>query len=317
MELRNLRAFVEVLRQGGFSQAAKSVFSTQSTVSKAVKRLEDEIGLVLLERSAQGPRPTAAGEIVLRRAQRMLAERTDLLAELSDLRGLKHGVLRLGLPPIGSARVFAPAFAAYRSRYPGIEVNLSEHGATRLEQMLRDGEVEIAGLLTPVSRDFESQPVRSEPIVAMFPSDHPLGRLNSVSMRELAPVPFLMPEASFALNQVILKACERAQFRPNIVAQSGQMDFLAGLVAAGIGVAFAPRLTAEDLASRTRVRIVDIRDARMAWNLVLAWRRSSYLSHAASAWLTMVRETGHSPPPGSAKQGHRTPRSRSGSGNER
>src|SRR5262249_8856964 len=98
MELRTLRAFVEVVRQGGFSQAAKAVFATQSTISKAVKQLEDEVGMPLLDRIGHRSRLTSAGEIVYRRALTMLTEREDLSAELDDLRGLKRGVLRLGLP---------------------------------------------------------------------------------------------------------------------------------------------------------------------------------------------------------------------------
>ena len=86
MDLRPLRALVEVVRQGGFSQAAKVVFATQPTVSKAVRQLEDEIGMPLLDRQAQPPRLTEAGEIVYRRAVKMLAERDDLYAELDELR---------------------------------------------------------------------------------------------------------------------------------------------------------------------------------------------------------------------------------------
>lgn len=291
MELRNLRAFVEVVRQGSFSRAAKAVFATQSTVSKAVKHLEDELGLVLLERGVHGPTVTAAGEIVLRRSQRILAERKDLLTELSDLRGLKRGVLRLGLPPVGSALLFAPTVAAFHDRYPGIEIQLSEHGAGRLEEMLRAGDVELAGVLAPVSPDFNSQQVRSEPIVALLPPSHPLAVREIISMSELAPVPFLMPDTGFALHPMILEACERARFKPNIVASSGQQDFLAGMVAAGLGVAFTPRMIAQDLASRSPVHIVEIRNSPMQWNLVLAWRRNAYLSHAANAWLELLRES--------------------------
>src|SRR5271154_1522369 len=103
MEIRTLRAFVEVVRQGGFSQAAKVVFATQSTVSKAVKQLEDELGVSLLDRIGHRSTLTSAGDVVYRGALKLLAERDNLLAELDDLRGLKRGTLRLGFPQVGSS----------------------------------------------------------------------------------------------------------------------------------------------------------------------------------------------------------------------
>src|SRR5246127_6026514 len=98
MELRTLRAFVEVVRQGGFTQAVTKVFATQSTVSKAVKQLEDEIGVPLLDRIGHRRKLTVAGEIVYQRAQRILAERDDLISELDEVRGLKRGFAPLGPP---------------------------------------------------------------------------------------------------------------------------------------------------------------------------------------------------------------------------
>lgn len=114
MNFRPLRVFVEVVRQGGFSSAAKTVFATQSTVSKAVKQLEDEIGLPLLDRIGHRSVMTPAGEVVYRRGLKLLADRDDLLAELDEIRGVRRGSLRLGLPPVGSSTVFAPLFAIYR-----------------------------------------------------------------------------------------------------------------------------------------------------------------------------------------------------------
>src|SRR6202000_2718446 len=116
MEIGTLRAFVEVVRQGGFSQAAKTVFATQSAVSKAVKQLEEEIGVPLLDRIGHRTRLTDAGEILYPRAVRLLTDREDLVAELDELRGLKRGTLRLGLPAVGSSALFAPSFAIYRNR---------------------------------------------------------------------------------------------------------------------------------------------------------------------------------------------------------
>ncbi|CAB3924322.1 HTH-type transcriptional regulator GltC [Achromobacter anxifer] len=289
MELRPLRALVEVIRQGGFSQAAKAVFATQPTVSKAVRQLEDELGMPLLDRHAQPMRLTAAGEIVYRRAVAMLAQRDDLYAELDELKGLKRGVLRLGLPPLGSSTLFAPMFARFRSRYPQVEISLVEHGSRRLEEMVMAGEIELAASLKPVPDIFEWQPVAREPLVALMPADHPKARAESVGLLELRDSPFILFETGFALNRILHDACQRAGFAPAIAARSGQIDFIVALVAAGLGVAFLPRLKArEEL--HAGVARVPLRDAGTDWEMVQVWRRGGYLSHAAQAWLALTRE---------------------------
>src|SRR5262249_32470545 len=185
MEFRPLRAFVEVVRQGGFSQAAKTVFATQSTVSKAVKQLENEIGIPLLDRIGHRSVLTAAGEVVYRRGLKLLADREDLLMELDELRGLKRGSLRLGLAPVGSATLFAPLFATYRKRYPGVEVRLIERGGSQLESDVRAGEIDFAFSLLPISEEFETQRVRCEPLVALLNVGHPDSARASVSLADL------------------------------------------------------------------------------------------------------------------------------------
>lgn len=289
MELRTLRAFVEVVRQGGFSQAAKVVFATQSTVSKAVKQLEDELGVALLDRAGHRSTLTAAGEIVHRRALAMLAERDDLVAELDELRGLRRGMLRLGLPPLGSSTLFAPLFASFRSRYPGIEIRLVEHGSKRLEEMLQAGEVDFAASLMPVPDAFEAEPVRSEPLVALLPANHAFRNARSVNFQELAPSPFILFESGFALNAIILDACERRGVTPDVVARSAQIDFIVALVAAGLGVAFLPRMIAEQRAHEGVARVL-LDEPGTEWSMALVWRRGGYLSDAARAWLALVRE---------------------------
>jgi DNA-binding transcriptional LysR family regulator len=289
MELRTLRAFVEVVRNGGFSQAAKVVFVTQSTVSKAVKQLEDELGLPLLDRLGPGIKPTAAGEIVYRRALRLLAERDDLSAELTDLKGLKRGMLRLGLPPIGSSTLFAPLFTVYRQRHPDIEMRLVEHGSDRLQELLAAGDIDFAGLLLPVPDEFSSQLVRREPLVAMLAVDHPASGWPSVRLRDLRDTPFILFDAGFALNRIILDACRREGFEPNVVARSSQIDFIAQLAGAGLGVAFLPRMIAKERA-RMPFRPVLLDDPDTEWAMAMAWRRGAYMSPAGAAWLALLRE---------------------------
>ena len=288
MNFRSLQFFVEVVRQGGFSRAAEVVFATQSTVSKAVRQLEDEVGLPLLDRVGHRSTLTAAGEVVYRRALRILAERDDLMGEIDEIRGLKRGTLRLGLPPIGSSILFAPVLAAYRAQYPGIDIQLVEYGSTRLEEVLRAGEIDLAGSLLPVSDEFDWQEVRREPLVALMAQDHPLAAAGPIGIEALRDMPFILFEGGFALNRIILDACRRRGFTPQIAMRSSQVDFIVELAAAGLGVAFLPRMMAEEQ-RRHAVGQALLDHDDTDWNMAMVWRRNAYLSQAARAWLACLQ----------------------------
>ena len=290
MELRNLRVFVEVVRQGGFSHAAKTVFATQSTVSKAVKQLEEEIGAPLFERLGHRTRLTDLGEAVYPRALRLLADRADLLAELDELRGLKRGTLRLGLPPVGSSSIFAPLLARYRSQYPGIDVRLTEHGGDELMALVRSGELELAANLVADPEDLAWQDVRREPLVAVLAADHPLAGASSTDIAALEHYPFLLFAEGFAINRLIASACRRRGFEPIVAVRSSQIDFLVELAAAGVGVAFMPRMLARHARS-ARIRTLLLTEPDTEWRLAMVWRQGGYLSHAARAWLEMLQQS--------------------------
>ncbi|RDS90915.1 LysR family transcriptional regulator [Pseudomonas fluorescens] len=296
MNLRTLRTFVEVVRQGGFSQAADVVALTQSTVSKAVKTLEEELGMPLLDRLGHRNELTAAGEIAYRRALVLLAEHHDLVAEINDLRGLKRGVLRIGLPPVGCGVLFATMFATYRSRYPDIDIELTEYGSKRLRECLEAGEVDLAALLLPVDAGFDYQPVRNEPLMAVLPRSHALAQRQRIDFADLADSPFILFEAGFALNAKILAACERKGVIPRVAARSGQIDFIVDLVAAGLGVAFLPRMLAHKH-QHADIALIPLDEPHTDWHIALAWRASAHLPPAVRAWLDLAKEqqlsTGH------------------------
>lgn len=290
MEFRTLRAFVEVVRQNGFTAAAKTLNATQSTVSKAVRQLEDEFGTPLLDRLGQGQRLTDAGEIVYRRAQKLIADQEDLLAELDALRGLKRGVLRLGLPPLGSGVMFAPLFTRYRQLYPGVEIQLVEYGSARLEEVLRLGEIDFAGSLLPIADDLEWILVRREPLMALLPHHHRLADRDRITLEDLRDEPLILFESGFALNRVIISACRRAGFEPKIAARSSQIDFIVELANAGLGVAFLPEMLDERRPPGGPVSVA-LDAPETEWRLALVWRRGAFLSDAARAWLDLMNSS--------------------------
>ena len=289
MDIRHLRVFVEVVRHDGFSAAARAIHASQPTVSKAIALLEEEVGMPLMERDRHGVRLTQAGEVVYRRAQAVLNEREDLLAELAELKGLHRGELRIGLPMLGSDRLFAPLLAAYRARHPGIELHLLEQGSEALEDSLLAGRIELAGSLLPVADSFDAQPVRREPMCVVLAATHPLAGHARLTLPQLRDEPFVLFERGFALNRRILDACQRHGFEPAVATRSGQLALIVALAAAGMGVALLPRMIAEDR-RRPDVAVALLDEPGLDWHMALVWRRGAFLSHAAQAWLALVRE---------------------------
>ncbi|MDR2981841.1 MAG: LysR family transcriptional regulator [Puniceicoccales bacterium] len=289
MELRNLQTLVAVVREGGFSAAAKVLHTTQPTVSKSIQQLEYDCKAILLDRKAAVLRLTDAGEIVYRRALAILAEREHLQDDLSELKGVRRGRLRLGLPWLGSSILFAPIVAAYRKKYPGIEIDLRENGSRELEGAVRAGEIEVGASLRPIPSDFATQTVCDEPMMAVLPENHALAGRASVRLEELASSPFVLFEQSFVLNTLILEACAQSKFKPQVTARSRQTDFILGLVAAGLGVGLLPQLVvrARKLPS---VKVVELVGTDLRWRLDFIWRKEAELSKAAQCWLELAEE---------------------------
>jgi len=288
MNLRVLRCFVEVVRNGGFSAAARIVCATQSTVSKAVRSLEDEYGTPLLDRS-NGVALTAAGETVYRRALAILAEKEALDAELGAQQSLQHGTLRFGVPPVACDRLFARPLSAFHARYPGIRMVLHEAGCYALEEMVLRGELEMILALLPVSERFETAPLCDEPLIAVLPEGHPLCGRPCIRLEDLDGSPFIQFEQGFALNPRIRDACLRRGVSLRETLCSSQMAFIISLVAAGLGVALIPRLMlAEGTPAGVVTAHLDADDLR--WQGALAWRKGHTLSPPAKAWLDIMAE---------------------------
>jgi len=290
MEFKQLRSFIEVVRQGGFTQAAKTLNISQSAVSKQVAQLEHDLGTPLLDRHGSRVLLTAAGSVVVQRAEAMLRLRNELLSELDDLSHLARGELRLGLPQLGGEALFASLFAEYRRRYPNISIHLLEGGSLTIEPAVLSGELELGAGLKPSDPAFDYQPFCDEPLDVLLATDHPLAEEGSIRLEQLADTPFLLFQRSFVLNHRLMEACRQAGFTPKESGRSGQADFLAALVAAGQGVALLPSVVARSLVRPGVVRLTLSSPTDLRWDIAFVWRRGAYLSKAAQAWLALARE---------------------------
>jgi DNA-binding transcriptional LysR family regulator len=187
--------------------------------------------------------------------------------------------------------LFTPAIAAFRQRYPKIELKLFEQGSRAIETALINGELELGGVLQPVDpANIDVLPITRQLLWLVARTGSRWDNLRQVPLAQLATEPFVFYGESLALNDVVLNACRASGFAPTIVGRSGHWDFMAALVLAGVGIALLPapycrRLDAAQFTCRPVV------EPEIPWEMAIGWRRDGYLSHAARAWLEVARET--------------------------
>ncbi|WP_336852195.1 LysR family transcriptional regulator [Pseudescherichia vulneris] len=284
MDIRTLRYFVEVVRQQSFTRAAERLFVTQPTISKMLKNLEDELNTTLLIRDGRRLLLTDTGRVVFERGQAILAEFRQLEAELDDIQHLNKGVLRLGIPPMVGMLMAGP-ISLFRQRHPGVELKIAEFGGLTVQQAVMNGELDLAMTALPVEEEsaLTTLPLFSHPLCVLVPRSGDWLKCEAVSPEMLADHPLLIYNEDFALSQQLMQLFNRHDVKPRIAVRSGQWDFLAAMVQAGVGIAILPEPICQRLDKQT-LRWIPLQ-SDLQWQLGMIWREGVYLSHSAQAWL--------------------------------
>lgn len=291
IDIRALRYFVETVQLGSFTQAAAAVFVTQSTISKMVKQLEDEVGHPLLIRDGRQIQLTDMGRVVYERGLQALSVIQQLQLEVADVAQLSRGQLCVGMPPMGNL-FFPSAVRAFQQRYPKLELRLAEHGGQLLEQKVISGELEVgATVLLPGSspEGLASRVIARHAIWAVGPREATWHRRRTVRLGALKNEPLILLDEGFALTRRVLTAFREAGTEPHVVARSGHWDFLAAMAAAGLGTTFLPEPFLAHL-DAGNLALARVTEPALDWVLSHIWSADRYMSHAARAWLAICHE---------------------------
>jgi DNA-binding transcriptional LysR family regulator len=244
MELRQLRYFVTVAEQGGFSLAAGRLHISQPPLSVQVGNLERELGVRLFDRGNRGVSLTAAGRVLFEEAQAVLArlEQARLRALQTD-RG-EAGTLSVGFVSIADYGILPPALKSFRARFPQVEVQLHELTTDAQIHALRDARLDLGIALAPVDEpDLQFHSVAREALVLAAPAAHPAIRCGGpVELRALSKESFIVPPRDIApgLYDLTIGRCRAAGFAPRVTQQARQMQTVIGLVSCGMGLALVP-----------------------------------------------------------------------------
>jgi DNA-binding transcriptional LysR family regulator len=286
MELRQLRYLDAVARQRSFTQAALDLHIAQSALSQQVGRLERELGVELLRRSTRRVEVTEAGELVLARARRALAEADGVRADLDALRGLVRGTLRLGgVPPVGPVHP-AALIAEFSRAHPGVAITVREDVAFTLLAQLRDGGLDlVTALVDPDALDgLEGARLLDEELVLVAPLDHPLARAKRVPVERLAGEALVAYGAESALGEAVLALMPGGR----IVAEANELETVRELAARGLGVTLMPRTVVASHGDRLAIRSLS---PKHTIPVSLLWRRGERPTPAAQAFREHVLST--------------------------
>jgi DNA-binding transcriptional LysR family regulator len=247
MELRQLRYFVVVADELHFTRAAARLGIAQPPLSKQVRRLEQELGVQLFDRTNRRVGLTAVGRAFLIEAQLALAHADRAVDVANDLRKLQTGRLVIGAQATAEVTVLPRLLPRFRKKFPDVKVLLVSP-LTPLEQaaMLKDGQLDVGFVRLPI-RDpaVVALPILREPLVAALPSRSPLTRRRYVTLRQLAASTFVMFRRTNApsLHDLIMGVWRAAGLKPKVLEESMRMPAILSLVASLRGVSLVPRGT--------------------------------------------------------------------------
>jgi LysR family transcriptional regulator, transcription activator of glutamate synthase operon len=292
MELRQLRYLVALAEELNFTRAAASEHIAQPALSQQIRRLEDELGLAVVERTTRHVALTEAGELLVVRARRILAELESAQTELEALRGMYTGHVTIGAMHTMGPVDLSLALAQFHHRHPDVGLTVREQASEEMAEMLRVDELDLAFLSVTErieSRGLGLYQLLSEELVVLLPRDHALGERRRVRMAELAEEHFITFREGARLRELLFTAGRGAGFEPHVTLESNDSQRIRRVVARGLGVAILPRSDAEGPGAD--VAVATLIEPALRRDITLAWREGRRHAPAAAEFLNLARET--------------------------
>jgi DNA-binding transcriptional LysR family regulator len=253
MELRHLRYFVAVAEETSFTRAAQRLHVAQPALSVQIRRLEQDLGVELFDRSRRTIRLTEAGALLLTEARRILALVDETVDVVRRTDAGAVGSLSIGFVPSAANAALPPILRRFAAGHPGVVLHLREMAPDDLVRSLHEGRLDVCFLYLPFDDpSLEHTVVSREPFVAALPEGHPLAARKTIHVRALRDESFILParHGMPGLHAQVVEICASAGFTPDAVQESVWLvQTIVGLVAAEVGVALVPS-SAEALSRR-------------------------------------------------------------------
>lgn len=261
MNLKKLEAFIMVVEKNSFSEAASSLKSSQPTVSLKIKSLEEDLGFELLDRSASGIRPTAAGMLVYSAAKEIQERWRALEDGLGELQGTLTGTLKIGASTIPGTYLLPVWVKKFRSLYPKVEVKIEIGDSKKVMEKLQNHQIDIGIIgLNHESKQIKSKRVASDSLVLIAPLGHPLIHSTKADFSQIKQYDFVMREEGSGTRKMMENFLSEKGFSVDELKTAisiGSTESVIAAVEAGLGISFISKIAALPAAKANRIAIIE------------------------------------------------------------
>ena len=289
MEIRQLRYLLALAQELSFTRAAAKANVAQPALSRQIRRLEDELGIALVDRTSRRVQLTAAGHRLVARATAILDEVERARAEILQITDLSTGRLAIGTTQTPGPLNIARLLRDFHSLYPGIELAVREELSISIADRLRNDEIDLgilAEIPAPARRGLELQQIAAEPLVIALPPGHPLAARREVDFPVLAREPFILFPEGATIRTTFDRLAAQHGVAPNVAFVTTDTDRMRELVTLGLGISLLPESDANR--SGDAHAHVHIRAESLTYSIYLARRANRRQSPATAAMAAML-----------------------------
>jgi len=285
MNIRELEYFIMVSELKNFTAAAKRLHISQPAISKSIHNLEEELGVHLLDRTQKRVSLTEEGNVFIALAQDILSRVLDAQNTMTEYKKLTRGTFRIAVPPLLGAYVFPFLFAAFKNKYPSLEMIVIEDGSSTAVDLVQKEDVHVGLVILPSNlTDLNSHLITSQEIVVCLPTNHPLSTEPFLTFDQLKDEPIILYNEGFFLRGIILNEYAKFDSTPKVVLSTNQFQTIKALVAKGVGISFLPVNSISEARHITKMSL----SPRLFLKMGLIWKPNKLLPLACKAFIDFV-----------------------------
>ncbi|WP_110955582.1 LysR family transcriptional regulator [Anaerosinus massiliensis] len=285
MELRQLEYFLMVSKVNSFTRAAERLYVSQPAVTNAIRSLEEELGILLFDRSQKQALLTTEGQVFYNHVENVMHGVSKTISEINELKNLNTGILKLGITPLAGVAPIPQLLATFRASYPHIKISFLEENVSVVQKALIEDKIDLGIIIQGEDNNFiENLHLGTQELVVCCSKEHRFHQLPTIDLSDLVDEPLILFKHGCLLRKLIITEFEHRNTLPQITFESNHIQTIKNLVACNIGLSIIPR----DLCEHdSHLAAIPLKNP-IHINIAIARKKNKYLSHAAQALLNLT-----------------------------